>query len=765
MEAIRPVRYSMKRLIAAVALIFACARAAGAPVPAPLTSLRAVAALTNAQASRHLPASFKGTVTYFRSYDHDLFVQDGDAAIYVYAVTGLKLVPGDRVLVKGSTEPSFRPYVEARDIAVLGHGALPSPEHASFEQMIRGDTDCRYVTARAVVRSADIVPSLNGHVQAIHLQMLVNGGPVDANVDSDDASALKDLLGAEVQITGAASGNFDNMMEQTGVLIHVQTLAGVKILKRAGVDPWSLPLTPMDRIITGYRVFDATRRMRVQGVVTYYQPGSAVVLQDGPKSLWIETQSYNPLRIGDLATAIGFPDVQNGFLALTGSEVRDSSVAAPIVPSLFTWRELATGGNRSRGHGFDLVSIEGRVVAEVRQATQDEYLLQTEGHLFSAVFRHPGLLSGVPLPSMKRIRADSRVRVTGICMLADANPFNGEVQFNILLRSFNDVAVIARPSLLNVRNLAVVAGLLLVFVILVGARSWLLERKVRRETAALAYLERRRSRILEQINNARPLEETIAQITEMVSFKLRGAPCWCAVAGGPRIGNPPPKITAQQIVHREIPGRSGAVLGDIYAAVDSLVKPGQSEQGALSLGAGLVTLAIETSQLYFDLVHRSEYDLLTDIQNRFSFDRSLDNLIRNTRQSGGVFGLIYIDLNGFKQVNDRYGHQAGDRDLQEVALRMKRQLRPGDTLARLGGDEFAALTPDAHGRAGVEEIAQRLEGWFAEPFVAEGYTLQGSASMGIALYPEDGATSDSLLRAADAAMYVEKHTRQARNER
>ncbi len=738
-------------------MVLAWTTGAGAATRAPLASLRAVAALTNAQASAHLPVSFEATVTYFRSYDHDLFVEDGNAAIYVNTVARLKLVPGDRVLVRGTTRPSFRPYVEAADVVMVGHGALPKPEHVSFEQMIRGETDCRYVTTRATILSADIAPDSIAHVPAIYLQMLVDGSPADANVDSHDAAALKGLLDAEVQITGAVSGHFDNKMEQTGVLFHVQSLADVKVLRHAGVDPWSLPVTRIDRVMAGYRVLDRTERMRVKGTVTFYQPGSAVVLQDGARSLWIETQSYSPLRIGDLATAIGFPDVQNGFLTLTRSEVRDSYAAAPLAPSLFTWQQLATGGNVGRGHGFDLVSIDGQVVAEVRQATQDEYVLQTNGHLFSAIFRHPGRFSSVALPPLKQIPVGSRVRVTGICMLADANPFNGEVQFDILLRSFGDVEVIARPSQLNIRNLIVVIGLLLILVILVGARSWLLERKVRCKTAALAYLERRRSRILEQINNARPLEEIVEQITEMVSFKLQGAPCWCEIAGGACIGNKPPKITSQQIICEEIAGRAGTALGEIYAAVDSLAKPGQDEQSTLSLAAGLATLAIETSQLYSDLVHRSEYDLLTDVQNRFSLERSLDELMHSAQQSGGVFGLVYIDLNEFKQVNDLYGHQVGDEYLQEVALRMKRQLRPGDVLARLGGDEFAALISDVRSREEVDVIARRLERCFDEPFAAESHVMYGSASIGIALYPEAGDTKDSLLIAADSAMYAAKH--------
>jgi diguanylate cyclase (GGDEF)-like protein len=137
----------------------------------------------------------------------------------------------------------------------------------------------------------------------------------------------------------------------------------------------------------------------------------------------------------------------------------------------------------------------------------------------------------------------------------------------------------------------------------------------------------------------------------------------------------------------------------------------------------------------------------------------MDAQIENARQSAGIFGLIYIDLDDFKQINDVYGHQAGDLFLTEVARRMRQQLRPGDVLARLGGDEFAALVPVAHTRADVAEIALRLERSFDDPFDAGGCVLRGAASVGLALYPEDGSTKDSLLSAADAAMYVAKKTK------
>jgi diguanylate cyclase (GGDEF)-like protein len=147
--------------------------------------------------------------------------------------------------------------------------------------------------------------------------------------------------------------------------------------------------------------------------------------------------------------------------------------------------------------------------------------------------------------------------------------------------------------------------------------------------------------------------------------------------------------------------------------------------------------------------------------NRFSLERHLQELIDKARANESTFGLIYVDLDDFKMINDLYGHHVGDLYLQEVSARMKRQLRSGDALGRLGGDEFAALVTVVRGRADVEEIAQRLERCFDAPFTMEGHVLRGAASVGIAMYPENGTTSDSLLNSADSAMYLNKNNRRS----
>jgi diguanylate cyclase (GGDEF)-like protein len=759
----------MKRSILAVAMAVGCVAAVLRAQTNTLTSLNEIHGLTNAQASRHIPVKFEATVTYYRDYERTMFVQDGDTAIYVLATSGLKLMPGDRVMVRGTTESSFRPIIVSGSIERLGHDSMPKAVAANLDDLMKSRYDCRLVTVRALVRSADVA---NYALRNSRMQVLVEGADVDVTLDDNDTDAMRKMLDAEVELTGVDSGRFDGKMQLTGVMLHVASLANIQVLTRAPASPWSLPVTEMDEILKSYHVVNRTERVRVQGTITYYQPGSTVVLQNGTKSLWIMTKTRNELRIGDNADATGIPDVHDGFLVLNHGELRDSGIQSPVPPRESTWAEL-TQSRRL----FDLVSTRGRVVMAVREAGQDEYQLLADGqHTFSAIIRHPTSLYGStappPLPPMKAISIGSTVQVTGICVLENSNPFDANVPFNLVMRSYDDIAVIARPSWMTVRNLVLVISAMVVLILGVTAWGWTLRRKVLRQTVVLAAraaneaeterrnarLQQQRSRILEDINGSRPLVDVLREITELVSFQLNGAACWCEIADGARVGRYATDSPGTRLVQEPIPARSGPSLGTVFAAIYPHT-PDAALKEAFFVGSQLASLAIENRRLYTDLVHRSEFDLLTDIHNRFSLDKELDAAIARAREDARIFGLIYVDLDEFKQVNDVYGHRVGDLYLQEVAGRMKRQLRGADLLARVGGDEFVVLVPKVHSRADLEEIASRLESCFDAPFQAEGYVLNGSASVGIALYPEDGSTKDSLLSAADAAMYVAKHVK------
>jgi diguanylate cyclase (GGDEF)-like protein len=755
-------------------MLLGCASVAWAAAPGTLTTLRAIHDLSKDEAAQALPVAFEATVTYLRAYENSLFVQDDDIAIWVKVPLSTTLQPGDRVLIQGRTHADFKPDVRSETITVLHHGPLPRPAVVTYDDMIHARVDSILVAVRGVIRAADQQPSRMSSVIATRLNILADGGDIDAYVDSDDPRALTEFLDSEVEVTGVVWGRFDGKYQLTGTNLFVSSLSQVKTLRPGNTNPWAIPAMPMDQIFSSNNINGRTQRIGVQGTITYYQPGSALVLQSGAASLWITTQTRIPLQIGDLAYATGFPDVHDGFLTLTQAEVQDRHLQGLAAPLPTTWKQLTTNK-----HIFDLVSIEGKVVSAIREPSQDEYVLIADGYMFSAIYRHPDTFNALSLPPMRLIEAGTTVRVTGICVTNTSTPFDQNVPFDILLRNFDDIAVVADPPWLNIRNLIMLVGLLLAIVAIIGVRGWTLEHKVRQKTAALArsveaeaalqrrsaLLEQKRSRILEDINGSRPLSEVLLQTLDMISFMLYSAPCWYLGQDGATLGKRPPNLEQMRVIHEEIPSRSGPALGELFAAFDPATTATVTEIQALTVGVRLATLAIETRRLYSDLRRRSEFDLLTDVPNRFAMEKFIDLRIEEARGSGGILGLIYIDLDKFKPINDKYGHHVGDLYLQAVAGRMSKQLLGSDMLARLGGDEFAALVTLQHGRPDLDRILARLEQCFVTPFLIDGITLHGEASFGVAIFPRDAETRDRLLIAADTAMYEVKKQKGSHGKR
>jgi len=174
----------------------------------------------------------------------------------------------------------------------------------------------------------------------------------------------------------------------------------------------------------------------------------------------------------------------------------------------------------------------------------------------------------------------------------------------------------------------------------------------------------------------------------------------------------------------------------------------------------------------------AHYDALTGLPNRVLLADRLQQAIVHTRRRENIMALVYLDLDGFKAVNDGHGHETGDELLIVVSSRLKAALREGDTLARLGGDEFVAVLTDLDNPSGCDAILSRLLQAAAAPVQIGDVVVQVSASLGVTLHPLDGGDADTLLRHADQAMYQAKeagrnryqlfdpdHDRQARSQR
>jgi diguanylate cyclase (GGDEF)-like protein/PAS domain S-box-containing protein len=156
------------------------------------------------------------------------------------------------------------------------------------------------------------------------------------------------------------------------------------------------------------------------------------------------------------------------------------------------------------------------------------------------------------------------------------------------------------------------------------------------------------------------------------------------------------------------------------------------------------------------LEHRALHDPLTDLANRSLFFDRLNQSLQGARREGKKVALVMLDLDGFKAVNDAFGHPVGDELLKQVAQRLQEGLRATDTAARIGGDEFALILPRVAGRSAAQVMVRKRLSRLQGNYAVRNQKIEIGASAGIALYPDDGRDTDTLMRNADAAMYSTK---------
>ena len=164
------------------------------------------------------------------------------------------------------------------------------------------------------------------------------------------------------------------------------------------------------------------------------------------------------------------------------------------------------------------------------------------------------------------------------------------------------------------------------------------------------------------------------------------------------------------------------------------------------------------------LRYLSEHDVVTNMPNRILLQDRLSTALKRARRFNGRVGVLLADLDGFKEVNDHLGHQAGDEVLREAAVRIGGCVRSTDTVARVGGDEFVILLPDIGHTSEAERVAAKLAAAIAEPLLIDGRTVRITASIGITLFPDDAQNEKGLMQSADEAMYRAKQAGKNRIE-
>jgi diguanylate cyclase (GGDEF)-like protein len=156
------------------------------------------------------------------------------------------------------------------------------------------------------------------------------------------------------------------------------------------------------------------------------------------------------------------------------------------------------------------------------------------------------------------------------------------------------------------------------------------------------------------------------------------------------------------------------------------------------------------------MAHLAHHDALTGLPNRLSFLAHMQHGAASARRRESRMALLFIDLDGFKPINDVHGHDVGDQLLQQVATRLGESVRESDAVARFGGDEFVLLLTDVADQQAAAAVAEKIIARLSAPYAAGGVELTVGASIGVALFPDDADDVDALIAQADAAMYDAK---------
>jgi diguanylate cyclase (GGDEF)-like protein len=229
-------------------------------------------------------------------------------------------------------------------------------------------------------------------------------------------------------------------------------------------------------------------------------------------------------------------------------------------------------------------------------------------------------------------------------------------------------------------------------------------------------------------------------------------------------------LRGRRVAFRHVP-QADANANDWYVVVDAPQPPGLRPTGAAEFVLALMVLALGGLGLALGrqsaavrreaerTAHQAMHDELTGLPNRLLFRDRTERAIAAARREGIETGVLLMDVDGFREINDTLGHHAGDRVIAAVAARLRGVLRSSDTLARLGGDEFAILMPRVMEESAPVQLAGRIRTALAAPLVLRGVPLDIRASIGIAVHPDHGEDVDSLLQHAEIAMYVAKDTR------
>lgn len=669
----------------------------------PITTVHAIRNLPPALAAQALPVRLTGVVTYVDSIWHYLYLQDPTGAIFVkYAGDPPRLLHGERVQLTGISNPGdFAPVIVSPSFRMEGQAHMPVAVPVTPDAAAAGIRDSQYVTIEGIVHPMSVGAEARHPMLTFELFTAFGQVHVYTSPLFPSYRHIRYLEDAKVRMRGVFGTVFNSRRQLVGYQFLVQSPSDIDVVEPAVPNPFAMHSTPIENLLRFSPNARFGHRVKVEGTVTMVAP-DFLYLQDAGGGVEIRGDTRD-IHVGEVVDAVGYPTLAGRY-----SPIMADAAFRPTGRSSFVTPRIATGESLLRGQDDSmLVTVQGRLVTILNGPAGRSFVLQSGVRTFTAQL--DTLDQGI---DMRQIREGSVLRLTGVCLtLVDSNKLytlleQNPSSFEILMRSPRDLTIAQAAPFWTLQKVFVLLALVSLAVL-----------------ATLIWVTRLRRRVRVQALALRKASET-AQAIHDLSDAMQN-------------------VSRDQRFDQPVSVRGSEEIAQLVVGFNRMLSDLKQRDDAMR-------------EAEAKLQHMALNDPLTGLPNRRLLTDRLRQSLARARRENYKMAMLYIDLDGFKLVNDSLGHDFGDKLLAEVARRLQSRIRESDTLARIGGDEFTIVLGHIGGIQDADQVAHFLLNGLEAPFTIEGHDIRISASIGISLFPEHGNTEDQLLQQADCAMYAAK---------
>jgi diguanylate cyclase (GGDEF)-like protein len=666
-----------------------------------LTSIASVRALSEETIRTAPPVKIAGVITYSDSDLRQLFLQDSTAGIFLkYAGSPVALHQGEMITVTGlANDGDFAPVIVAPKFTPMGAARLPKPVPMNMQTKY-GLLDSLYGQVEGVVHPSREEQYPKHTTFYLHTAL----GPVHVDVaqNGTPSNFMANLQDATVRARGVVGEIFNSRKQLIGLQLTISNLKDIEVIEPGSSNPFEKSPTRISNLLKYSPGSRPDHRVVVSGTVTMLGNGFFYI-QDQTGGVRIEGDTSG-LHLRDAVDAAGYASPTGYSPALTDAVVKARPQSSVVNPQLVTTDMMSEGHLDSQ-----LVSIEATFLGVENSTGARTLSVTSGGHTFQAVLYLKD--TGQPFISPQ---VGSLLRLTGICSVEVDRGNTGNllkkdpVAFKLNIGSPADIQVLEGGTWRTFLHSPMLVGILILAVILSAGRIVMLLLRIESKN--------------KELRAANEKDDAIRQlIGAMHEVRLK----------------------------KQFTSRVSVPEADELALLGTEFNHMIEELHVRDIGMAEAEAKLRQQALS---------DVLTGLPNRRRLSDRLSHSVAIAKRNGSLVAMLYIDLDGFKLVNDSFGHNFGDMLLIRVAERLSKRIRESDTLSRLGGDEFAVVMVGIKTVEHAELLAQTLLQVIASPFEIDGQTIRIGASIGICLFPNQANDESELLQFADTAMYSAKRS-------